>query len=303
MASPSSFKLKSPYFLGCPVWNCPAWISTVFSPKTKSKDLLKNYARIFNAVEGNSTFYAIPQMPTVERWMAETGDNFQFCLKFPKSITHDRRLIGTHQETLEFLKLLEAFQDGNRLGACFLQLSPSFNINNIHVLEAYLKNLPVDFKYAVEPRHISFFDDGDNERTLNELLRDMKVDRVTFDSRPLFSVKEKDSHELDAASRKPQLPVRHSETNSTPFLRFVASNKIELNDPWINEWVPIINKWILEEKRPYVMVHAADEAYAPFVAKRLHQRLQKLNPLIPNLSGFYNPDSDEPQLQEQLDLF
>lgn len=212
--------------------------------------------------------------------------------------------MAAHLETLDFLKLLEALQDGNRLGTCFLQLPPSFNINHIHVLEAYLKNLPADFNYAVEARHISFFDNGDNEKRFNDLLTEVKADRVIFDTRPLHSVKEKDDSETDAASRKPNLPVRQTATFDRPFLRFVARNEIDQNDPWIVEWTPTINKWILEGKKPYVMVHAADEALAPLVAKRLHQRLQKLNPLIPNLTGFHSPKAKEDDSnQEQLDLF
>lgn len=303
MSAPSAFKLKSPYYLGCPVWNCPAWIGTVFKQKTKSKDLLRSYAKIFNTVEGNSTFYALPPSSTIERWMAEAGSHFNFSLKFPKTITHERRLMAAHFETLEFLKILEVLKDGNRLGTCFLQLPPSFNINNIHVLEAYLKNLPADFNYAVEARHISFFDNADNEKRFDDLLRELKTDKVIFDSRPLFSTKEMDTHEVDAASRKPQLPVRQTETFQYPFVRFVARNHVKSNDPWINEWAPTINKWILDGKKPYVMIHAADEAFAPFVAQRFHEKLQKINPLIPNLSGFAPPDSDQPLQQEQLDLF
>lgn len=191
MSPASSFKTKSPYYLGCPVWSCPDWIGTVLSDKTKPKDLLKNYAKIFNTVEGNSTFYALPPMANIERWMAEAGSNFKFCLKFPKTISHDRRLMGAHLETIDFLKIVEALQDGNRLGTCFLQLPPSFNSNNIHILEAYLKNLPQDFAYAVEPRHISFFDEGENEKRFDDLLAEVKVDKVIFDSRPLFSLKKK----------------------------------------------------------------------------------------------------------------
>ena len=293
----------SHYFIGCPVWSCRDWIGTVFDKKTDSGDLLREYAKRFNAVEGNSTFYAIPPAATVEKWMAESGDGFRFCPKFPKAISHDRRLVQAESETDEFIKILEMLQHGDRLGTSFLQLPPSFNAHSIDALEGYLKALPKDFKYAVEPRHVTWFDNADNERKLVDMLQNLGIDKVIFDSRPLFASEAKDQDESDAQSRKPQTPVRKVALATHPFLRLVGSNDLDANDIWIKEWAPIINKWILENKHPYVFLHCPNEANAPYFARRLHRQLKKLNPLLGNFPKFASDFKKEELEPEQLDLF
>lgn len=293
------------YYLGCPVWSYPDWIGPVFPKGTHSKGLLRPYSKFFNTVEGGSLFYALPPMATVERWMAEAGPDFRFAMKFPKVISHERRLMAAHNETNAFLRILETLQDGSRIGPSFLQLPPSFNINSIDVLEAYLKNLPTDFKYAVEFRHISFFDNGDNEKRVDDLLDNLGVDKVIFDSRPLFSTEKKDKAESAAQKKKPNMPVRHTRTATTPFVRFVATNDLEKNETWTEELAQIVNKWMLEGLKPYIFIHAPDEGQAPFVARQFNQYLRQLNPLVPALPDFASDftNLDEAPKVEQLDLF
>ena len=62
-----------------------------------SKDLdnrywLLYYSQIFDFVEIDSTFYRIPSKFMVNNWDKRTSDNFRFAVKFPKVITHDKRL-------------------------------------------------------------------------------------------------------------------------------------------------------------------------------------------------------------------
>ena len=294
---------QMPYHLGCPAWSCRDWIGSVFPASTPQNELLRRYAKLFNSVEGNTFFYALPKQALLEQWMAETPDGFRFAPKFPKAITHEHRLHRADEETKTFLSLLEKLADGNRLGVSFLQLPPSFNIHNFDTLEAYLAKLPQAFAYALEPRHISWFDEGDNEKRLDELLIKQGIDKVIFDSRPLFSDLPDDREEREAQERKPHTPVRKVALGQRPVLRFVGRNQAEKNEQWIKEWAPIINKWILEKKEPYIFAHAADDANAPYVARRLHQQLQKLNPFLPSLPEY---ESDHPRrndTQEQLNLF
>ena len=293
----------APYYLGCPVWACRDWIGSVFPSTTDSADLLREYAKRFNAVEGNSFFYALPPMATIEKWMAESGQGFRFCPKFSKAITHERRLTGAEEETAAFLKALETLQHGERLGPSFLQLPPSFNANSLDTLERYLKGLPSEFAYAVEARHVSWFDKGDNERRLDDLLENLGMDKVIFDSRPLFASEARDDDERSAQSRKPQTPVRQAAIGKRPFLRLVGSNDLDANDAWIKEWAPIVNKWILEERQPYLFAHCPNEAFAPYFAQRFHQQLRKLNPLLEELTPFASESETTEGDAEQLDLF
>ncbi len=83
---------------------------------------LENYARHFNCVEINSSFYRTHQHSTYERWAASTGRSFRFCLKIPRVISHDAALRGCRDE-------LQVFWDGarglgNKLAVLLLQLPP-----------------------------------------------------------------------------------------------------------------------------------------------------------------------------------
>ena len=57
-----------PYYLGCPSWSEPAWRGSLYPEGSRSADFLPLYAQVFNAVEGNTTFYAKPSVDTVARW-------------------------------------------------------------------------------------------------------------------------------------------------------------------------------------------------------------------------------------------
>lgn len=71
--------------------------------RCQPKDYLAEYARVWNTVEGNTTFYSLPASETVERWHDAVPPEFRFSFKLPKSITHRRSLEGAESETATFL--------------------------------------------------------------------------------------------------------------------------------------------------------------------------------------------------------
>ena len=273
---------RLPYFIGCPVWSWPQWRGSVYTSKAPKSEWLSQYSRKFNTVEGNTTFYGIPTLDSIRRWIDQTPDGFRFALKFPKAISHEKQLQHCQAETSLFLACLEALQKANRLGPTFLQLSPSFNPNQFANLIRYLHQLPDEFPYAVELRHPDFFKDPFEPR-LNELLLRQKIDRVIFDSRPLFSIESPDTSELKAQRRKPQIPIRNSAISHFPMLRLVGTNNMEVSTPWVQEWAPIIAKWISEKREPFVFTHTPDDTHAPELAHHIHQEISKHHPELPQL--------------------
>ena len=84
-----SFMAIRGYYLGCPGWGLKSWVGRLFPSGTRNTDFLARYAEVFNTVEGNTTFYALRRKDTVARWKDESPDEFRFCFKFPKKITHE----------------------------------------------------------------------------------------------------------------------------------------------------------------------------------------------------------------------
>lgn len=272
-----------PYDLGCPVWASATWPGKLFRATAKRAEWLRQYSQCFSTVEGNSTFYGLPDASVITRWCKETESGFRFALKFPRSISHDCELVAAEVETKIFLDLLAILQKHNRLGPSLLQLGPSFSGNKFGQLVAYLQKLPPEFHYAVEVRHPDYFDDGPIERELESLLRAHGVDRVTMDTRALFSRPPSDAVEEESQRRKPRSPIRKSVTGQSPMLRLVGRNRIEEALPWIEEWTLQVAAWIRDGLRPIVFTHAPDDAFAPDLARLFHAHLRQLLPDLPQL--------------------
>jgi len=145
------------YFLGCPEWSRPEWKGSLLPTRTRPTDFLAGYARVFNTVEGNTTFYALPRPDVVERWKESTPPDFRFCFKFPRSISHDRKLENTTELTREFFQRIAPLEE--RIGPIQLQLSADFGHNRWPQLQQFLLQLPSDFRYAVEVRNLAYFDE------------------------------------------------------------------------------------------------------------------------------------------------
>lgn len=264
---------RLPLRLGCPVWNCDAWAGSVYPQRTPKRSWLNWYSRMFNTVEGNNSFYAIPALDHARRWATESAPGFQFCMKFPREISHELALVNAERPTRDFLAVLEILAEAGRLGPTFLQLGPEFGPDRIAVLENFLRSLPGDMPWAVEVRHLGWFDSGENELRLNAMLQERRIDKVIFDSRPLYQRQPDDEIERVSQTRKPKTPIRQTVTAARPMLRLVGRNRIELVDEYLSQWAPIINGWVAQGLEPIVFTHAPDDAFAPALARRFWERL------------------------------
>ena len=144
---------------GCQGWNYTDWVTRpggeyVFFPEgTSQKDTLSLYSRIFDTVEIDSTFYAIPSESTFKSWYERAADGFLFSPKLPREITHSLRLGPDSYSPLElFCERARLLQE--KLGMVLVQLPPSFEADreNARKLRSFLKRLPRDITFAVEFR-------------------------------------------------------------------------------------------------------------------------------------------------------
>ncbi|MDX1672540.1 MAG: DUF72 domain-containing protein [Balneolaceae bacterium] len=285
------------YHIGCTGWSQKAWVGTFFTDDAKQKEYLSQYATVFNSVEGNTTFYHIPDRQTVKSWAQRTPDGFKFCFKFHRSITHNRRLKDVEDEVLRFLEVFEDIEE--RLGPFHIQLPPQFAPDEIEKLEVLLTVLPTTYRYAVEVRHPDFFDHGRVENRLNRLLGSYNIDRVIFDTRKLHAMNSDDPTVLEAQEKKPKLPVRFDTTGSRPFVRFVGANDALNNEPYLKEWAIIMADWIKEGLHPYIFTHSPDQISQPEIARKFHQILSELIEMNPMPAW----PAERQSLDDQLNLF
>lgn len=283
-----------PYYIGCPSWSEKAWRESLYPADASDIDLLGLYGQVFNAVEGNTTFYARPKPAIVQRWADALPEHFRFSAKIPRDISHAGDL-RDHLGAVEgFLQLLAPL--GSRIQPLWLQLSASFGPNRLHELAAFIDALQ-GRPLAVEVRNMAFFSKGEEERQLNRLLLDRGVERICLDSRPLFSSTSSDPAVLHAQSQKPKVPPRPAALTAFPQVRFIGGPDQVINQRFIVQWAEKVAGWIEEGRTPSVFLHTPDNIASPELARRFHHRLMTLLPGLPDL-----PQLDRGPQVEQLGL-
>ena len=74
--------------IGCAGWDYKDWIGPFYSKNLKRPLYLSFYAKSFDIIEVNSSFYNIPSTKAVEIWYNQVPHNFKFIIKVWKEITH-----------------------------------------------------------------------------------------------------------------------------------------------------------------------------------------------------------------------
>jgi uncharacterized protein YecE (DUF72 family) len=166
------------YFIGTSGYTYNDW-KEIFYPKGLSqKKWLAYYARHYNTVEINATFYRYFAPTVFARWRDETPDDFRFTLKGPRDITHTKRLKDIDTELNRFLDSIQDLH--SKLSLLLWQFPPSFKYDADDSKEKFTQfigQLPQNIKHVVEFRHKSWFNDN-----LYSLLNTHKVGFVMNDS-------------------------------------------------------------------------------------------------------------------------
>ncbi len=245
---------KTKFYIGCAKWGRKDWVGKLYPTGTKEKDFLEYYARLFNAIEFNATFYKSPSRDQVKKWKEKVGADFKFCPKFTQSITHFKRLQNAAPEVDAFLEAIHEF--GENLGPIFLMPNPQMAPKHLDVIVSFLKNLPQDVDVFLELRHADWYQNGYNDE-LYEALQNLKRGTII----------------TDAAGRRDAVHMHLS----TPecFIRFVGNSLHPTDYKRIDEWVQQIKKWMKEGlKTCYFFMHQHEELHSP---ELIHYFIEKLN--------------------------
>lgn len=265
-------------YLGCPVWSYKGWIGKFFPKHAPASEFLRLYSQKLNCVEGNTTFYATPSPDTIVRWCQETPETFRFCPKISRSISHAARLDASKSELLTFVERMRGLC--TRLGPMFLQLPPNFAPTHLSQLQTFLDFWPQDLRLAVEVRHPDYYVKP-HEQNLNTLLTQYHVARVMMDTRPIRVGPASEQQMLQARERKPDLPVHLARTTDFIFLRYIGHPRMEMNEPFLDQWAPRLAEWYKQGETLYVFCHCPFEEHSPDICVELYRRVNKFVPLAP----------------------
>lgn len=259
------------FAIGCAIWAYKGWLGDLFPSDSRPSEFLRLYSQRFTTVEGNTTFYSIPDADTIARWATETPEGFEFCLKLPKAFTHAGLLQPHLSETLRFVEQMQRL--GSRLGPLFAQLPPSYGPAHLADLEEFLLGLPrQEAEFALEVRHPDWFKEPHRSR-LTDLLDQLNIGRVLLDSRPVYDVP--DNPQLHSERKKPRLPVHPNVTAPFSLIRYISHPDLETNQPFMQQWLPRIDAWLRQGIRIYLFIHCPVEERSPTNARHFQHLLEQ----------------------------
>jgi uncharacterized protein YecE (DUF72 family) len=180
--------------VGTSSWADPGFVAEWYPPGLPAREQLPWYAERFEAVEVNSTFYAVPSVATVRRWAEVTPDGFTFDVKLHQSLSRHSATVDHLPKALRdrvdttprgrvrpsedldrelarrYRRAVKPLIDAGKLSSFLLQLSPAFKppTRRLDELDTLLSSL-APHPVAVEFRHRAWLHEECREATLGWL--------------------------------------------------------------------------------------------------------------------------------------
>ena len=236
-------------------WSYKHWKEVFYPPPLKSTEWLSFYAKTFSCTEINMSFYHLPKKTTVQKWMKDTPDNFKFCVKMSRYLTHIKRLHDPAEPLSRFFHIFSPMQ--KKMGPVLIQLPASLQFdeklvsNFYNALEEYSA-----FDFALEARHSSWLEPAS--------LQLMKRNNIAF---------------VIAQSGK-GFPYAEHTTSKNIYLRFHGPAALYASDYSENDLIyfaGLIKKWEEEKHIAWVFFNNDYFGYAIKNALQLEELVQELN--------------------------
>jgi uncharacterized protein YecE (DUF72 family) len=177
--------------VGTSSWADPGFVAEWYPKGLPAAEQLPYYADRFEAVEVNSTFYAVPAPATVRRWAQVTPKDFTFDVKLHQSLSRHSAEVDSLPKALRddvdttprgrvrpsqdldralakaYKKAVKPLADAGKMGSFLLQLSPAFKPPSRELDElAVLLDALAPHTVAIEFRHRAWLHRERREDTL-----------------------------------------------------------------------------------------------------------------------------------------
>jgi len=170
--------------VGCSGWHYASWAGRYYDPSLPKSRWLETYARDFDTVELNNSFYRLPAAAQFSRWREAVPPDFLFAVKASRYLTHLKRLRDP-EAPLDLL-LSRASELGPTLGPILYQLPPRW-VPEDERLRTFLDALPRDVRKGrsrVVLKHaVEFRDERGYQNAVVAMLRARKVALCVHDMR------------------------------------------------------------------------------------------------------------------------
>jgi len=246
------------------------WVGPYYPKGLKKPEWLSYYAQEFDALELNSSYYALPTAFSLERMANKTPDGFLFVVKAHQEMTHTRE--DNAGVFAKFVAALQPLHEQGKFGCILAQFPSSFhntpqNRDYLRLLRERLGDLPT----VVEVRNRDWV----QEETF-ALLRSLNLGFCCVDE-PRFP------------TLMPPLAVV---TSPIAYVRFHGRNAAKWwthGEAWerydytysteeLEEWVPRLRTLVAQSERLFVFANNHYRGQAI-------QTIRQLKLLLPGLNG------------------
>lgn len=252
--------MSARFHIGTQGWSYPDWAGPFYPEGTPASNYLSVYAKAFDAVEVDSSFYAVPPASHFLGWDERTPDSFRFALKLPGEITHEQRLRGSEYALSLFCKRAELL--GEKLGIILIQLPPDFTPGERAAFEAFLERLPAGFRFAVEFRYPDWLSDE-----VYEVLRSAGVAHALSDG-PWI-----DRERVMEAARRPTADFAYFRwLGDRPHVADYTHTQLDRSAE-IKAWADVLRELSSRVREIYGFFNNHYEGHSPESARRLLEHL------------------------------
>ena len=145
--------------IGTSGWSYKHWKGLFYPQKLKATEWLPWYAQHFKTTEINGSFYRLPKEETVISWTKKVPEDFIFCPKMSRYLTHMKKLKDPEESLERYFSVFEFMKE--MMGPVLLQLPPilKFNYDTAENLYALLKKKYKKYEFVMEVRHESWLQD------------------------------------------------------------------------------------------------------------------------------------------------
>jgi uncharacterized protein YecE (DUF72 family) len=139
--------------VGTSGWVYDHWRGIFYPEELRQANWLGYYAREFDTVEINNTFYRLPSAAAFERWRERVPPGFLYAIKASRFLTHQKKLKEPEEPLRRLIERVNHL--GKAAGPLLYQLPPHWRVD-LPRLESFLAILPQSYFHVIEFRDQSW---------------------------------------------------------------------------------------------------------------------------------------------------
>jgi uncharacterized protein YecE (DUF72 family) len=253
-------------WIGTSGYSYPDWVGGFYPAGMRTGGMFAYYCQQFPLVELNFTFYRLPTATMLARLSAQAPTGFQFIVKLPRTLTHER----VESDITAFRDAVRVLREQGRLLSLLCQLPQSFHFGIAQ--RAWLETLADayrGFPMAVEFRHRSWQGAG-----TDDWLRRHTLDLVSVDVPSLPNL-----YPGGLVFSGSIIYVRFHSRNAA---KWYATDKdrydYDYSDAELGQWITALDRQKENADRAFILFNNCQRGHAAVNANRMRELLRQYSP-------------------------